>query len=312
MGTPSSLFLASLKTYIDYIPIQNYWMIPGIADKMPFYGLPAFTVMLDYMLKTDRFDYVVYIDEDCFITNMDGLIDELKSFINSDCCIAGPQDGGVICHRTHSKYLINTFLSFWNIKLLRKKEITMSMINDMVKSIYYQHPNETFKFFKDELQNRKELKDKFETSASVSIDRTILYRNNNCSSECPYCSIVRDNPLNPVERYQIPYSFDDDKAEKAFEPYYILEEALVLLTNTPIYYLFATDLYNDEYVKNNVKFDISGLSSAILKPGPINSKMNLIAVHTWNSRFYTKWPSTQQELENTKRINTIIKNFTSI
>ena len=124
IGMPSSLFIASLKTYIDYIPIQNFWMIPGIRDNAPFYGLNAFVYMLDYMLQANRYDYVIYIDEDCFIADFNELIDEFKEFVNGEYCLAGSPDGGVMCHRNHSKMMINTFLSFWNIKLLREKNIT--------------------------------------------------------------------------------------------------------------------------------------------------------------------------------------------
>ena len=29
---PSTLLISSLKTYIEYIPIQNFWLIPGIRN----------------------------------------------------------------------------------------------------------------------------------------------------------------------------------------------------------------------------------------------------------------------------------------
>jgi len=78
--------------------------------------------------------------------------------------------------------------------------------------------------------------------------------------------------------------------------------------------LFGTDLYDSDFVKNNCTFDLSGLTSAIYSNDIKNEfyDTNLIAVHTWFSRGYTKWPTTQQQLKHTKRINSIIKNFSRI
>ena len=77
---PSSLLISSLKTYIEYIPIQNFWVINGIKNNEPFYGIQTFIEMLNYMLSTDHFDYVIYLDDDCFINDMDALIEEFKRF----------------------------------------------------------------------------------------------------------------------------------------------------------------------------------------------------------------------------------------
>lgn len=133
----------------------------------------------------------------------------------------------------------------------------------------------------------------------------------NKDAECPYCDIVRDDPNNPVEPHQTPYTYSDDTEDGNFEPYYIVEQSLVNLTNTPIYYLFATDLYDEKYVEEGKQFDLSGLTSAVYNY--TNSKeYTLIAVHTWFSRAYTKWPSVPQQLEHTKRINTIIREFSRI
>ena len=79
--------------------------------------------------------------------------------------------------------------------------------------------------------------------------------------------------------------------------------------------MFATDLCNDNYIKSQVNFDISGLTSAVYARIPYDPMFNehkLIAVHTWFSRAYTKWPSTPLQLAHTKRINTIIKEFSKI
>lgn len=315
MMTPSTLFLSSLKTYIDFIPIQNFWAIPGVKDGIGFYGLQAFMHMLNYMLSYDRFDYVVYIDEDCFITNATNLAHELERFMNSGCCIGGPQDGGVICHRNHSSKLINTFLSFWNIKLMKNKGVTIQKINDYIESVLKEHLSDSYQYFLTMLEGKPELNNIVEVSSKIMLDKAALYRKTCNEVEPEYCNVIRNDSNNSVEPTQEPYTYDDATVQKNFEPYYILQEAIVLISDAPIYYMFAGDLYSDMFVKNNEQFDLSGMTSVIWSQSSniqTISKNNMIAVHTWYSRSYTKWPSNQKQLEQTKRINTIIKNFSSL
>lgn len=315
IGMPSSLFIASLKTYIEYIPIQNFWMIPGIKDNAPFYGLNAFVYMLDYMLQANRFDYVIYIDEDCFITDFNGLIDEFKEFVKGEYCLAGSPDGGVMCHRNHSKMMINTFLSFWNIKLLREKNITYNDIAEYVNGCIREHPKSMFKHFINIMEeNRPDLLKYMRSESDATINAVKRFRNLNFGRnvECPYCETVKDDPTNTIERYQTPYTYDDESAIDNFEPYYVLEQALIYLTNTPIYYLFTTDLYGKKYIEEKKEFDLSGLTSAVYKCTNPQGDFKLIAVHTWYSRAYTKWPTVPMQLEHTKRINTIIREFSSV
>ena len=67
ISLPSTLLLPSLKTYIEYLPIQNFWIIPGFLQNKLCYGLSAFLYMIQYMLQFNNFDYVIYLDEDVFI-----------------------------------------------------------------------------------------------------------------------------------------------------------------------------------------------------------------------------------------------------
>ena len=312
ISMPSSLLIPSLKTYIDCIPIQNFWLIPGFKGKEPFYGLNAFLEMYQYMLSNHHFDYAIYIDEDCFITDIELLIEEFRTFINGDYCLAGCQDGGVFCHRNHSKKYINTFLSFWNFKLLREKQITFKDILEYITEVI-KDQNNSYRICDNKLREKNKVLYEFINDNSDKMlkklkefrEKTISGNNH----ESPYAEVVKNDKNNVIEAHQVPYTYDDNTAKGNFEPYYILEQALVYLTERPIYYFFCGDLYNDEYVKNNESFDLSGLTSAVYTH---NNKHNLIAVHTWFSRAYTKWPSLPLQLEHTKRINTIIKKFSKI
>ena len=304
---PGSLYLASLKTYIDKIPIHNFWIIPGERNGQPFYGVHTYMYMLDIMLQLKKYDYVIYIDEDCFITDFNGLVEEFSKFKDSNCCLGGPQDGGVFCHRNHSKYMINTFLCFWNIKMLIDKGLTAI---DFKK--YYgeklEHQDTIYEdFLNDMSANKSDLLLKINENALKMIHEVSLYRKDNFpnNGETDYAQIVKNDKNNPIEPNQIPYTYKTEKGN--FEPYYLVQEALIELTDTPIYYLFATDYY--EAGQDKEKLDISGLTSAIYST---DNTHKLVAVHTWYSRAYTKWPNVQQQLDHTKRINTIIKKFSKI
>ncbi len=78
---PGTTFLASMRTYLDYVPTHNFMVIPGYNTKnhAPYYGEEAFSYMI-VTLYEKKFDYAIYIDDDCFISNMSALIEEFKKF----------------------------------------------------------------------------------------------------------------------------------------------------------------------------------------------------------------------------------------
>ena len=273
---PGTTFLASMKLYLDYVPLHNFMIIPGYNTKtrMPYYGEEAFSYMI-VTLYEKKFDYAIYIDDDCFICNMSALIEEFKKFMNSGRCLAGVQDGTVICHRNQ----INKFLEERN---------TLT--------------NLTFNYKEFKKVVNPELYQELIGNAKESTIRIKKYRENTYKKEVPYASVVRNDPNNPIEPHQIPYSTDDDKAESNAEPYYATEQSLVIATGKSIYYMFGTDLYDPE---EKTEMDNSGLTTVVMtSDGHIP-----FAYHTWFSRMYTKWPQAQIQLYHTKRINSIIKNI---
>lgn len=302
---PGSTFLASIKSYINYVPIHNFWIVPGymqkthsIEQKEPYYGERAFFhIVMNIMIEQYPFDWIIYIDDDCFIKDFGLLIEEFKKFQTSGCCLAGVQDGTVMCHRNHSLILVNTFLSFWNIKEIKlKMRAFLETRNDLLE-----HHDEIFTYFK-KIVNPELLK-QMQENAEKSTAAITEYRKQNYKVDVPYSEIVKDDPNNPIEPHQVPYSTDDETAVKNAEPYYLIEEVMVHITGMPIYYLFGTDYYNPD-PDNDI--DNSGLTSVVLTS---DEKHDIIAYHTWFSRLYTKWPKSQRVLDNTKRINTVIKNI---
>ena len=312
---PGGTFLSSLLCYANRIPIHYIAIIPGtkqhIRDgkrvmEMPRYGIEVFDEITrrsfhDIIWK--QFDYVVYIDDDCFVTDFSKLMQMLYDFMNSGCCFAGPQDGGVFCHRNHSHIMINTFLSFWNTKLLR--ELTsFDTVFDYIRTIHEdERPFTKFKsLLSDELSSDMHMR-ALETIQTMQAWRHENWPvNNDGSAWSPYANTVTNDPNNPIEPHQTPYSYKNETDN--FEPYYLIEQAWVLGTKRPVAYFNATDFYDPEENPASADIDNSGLTSAVM-----DADMNIVAVHTWFSRMYSKFPLNQQMLEHTKRINKIIAKY---
>lgn len=105
--------------------------IVGIEGKNRFYGFKFF----DYMIKDDQFkdtDWIIYLDEDCFITDASAMIDLLKYQIDNNIHCSGVPDGGVISHRFHNPVSIIAFFMILNIGEIRDK-----YNSDIVNSMRY-------------------------------------------------------------------------------------------------------------------------------------------------------------------------------
>ena len=80
----------------------------------------------NYILTDNKFDdcdWVIFIDEDCFITDINAMQDLLKYQIDNNIHCSGIPDGGVISHRMHNPISINPFFSIMNVNEIRKKYI---------------------------------------------------------------------------------------------------------------------------------------------------------------------------------------------
>ena len=304
---PGSIFLSSILTYTDYIPVSNFQIVHGERAGRPFYGFDVFFEMSKFVLGGDfylkNYDFAVYIDEDCFVTDFNALMEEIVDFVESEeFCMAGPQDGGMICHRNHSRYLFNTYVSFWNFKMLREKT-NLKEFTEIMRSIIEDRQRPYQKFMEMMREKQPDLLGRMNALSSDMLIRGKCFRNDTFPMdahgrhESPYAGTVRNDKTNPIEPNQIPYSYKDDELGN-FEPYYLVEEAWVLSTGRPIKYLFHSDLYIEGEESKNT--DNSGLSSALYCDN------RLAVVHTWFSRAYTKWPQNALESMHTARINKII------
>jgi len=65
------------------------------------------------------FDYMIYIDEDCFITDFNEVLNILNHMVENGYDACGMPDGGVISHRFHNPISPNLFFSIFNMKKIR-------------------------------------------------------------------------------------------------------------------------------------------------------------------------------------------------
>jgi hypothetical protein len=85
-------------------------------------GLHNFAFINHVILNKEYdFDWMVYIDEDCFITNQKALEDLIQYQIENNFSCSGVPDGGVISHRFHNPIAINPFFMIMNVADIRKR-----------------------------------------------------------------------------------------------------------------------------------------------------------------------------------------------
>ncbi len=122
----NELYLKSKEFYEDF----GFEMI-GIDGSNGFYGFDFFNYMMTNKIFYDC-DWIIYIDEDCFITNKQALFDLLKYQIDNNIHCSGVPDGGVISHRFHNPVSIIAFFCIINVGVMREKYET-----EVVKSMVY-------------------------------------------------------------------------------------------------------------------------------------------------------------------------------
>ena len=119
---PRSPLLASISTYQDILD-DNMICIPGKSYEQssyqPMFGLRAFMVLLDEAIKRS-YDYILYVDADCFIWSLENLMRQFEKFVDGEYIIGGVPDGGVFCHRNANRFCINPFLAFFNVKRIAR------------------------------------------------------------------------------------------------------------------------------------------------------------------------------------------------
>ena len=117
----SDLYEHSLSFYKD-LPFKKI-QVPG---QNKFYSL---NFMLHVIEKFKDYDWGIFIDEDCFISDTDAMLDLLEYQISNNYSFSGPPDGGVITHRFHNPVSINTFFTIINLKEIRENYNNSSILS---------------------------------------------------------------------------------------------------------------------------------------------------------------------------------------
>ena len=286
---PGSLLWPSMNTWRD-LAKDNILIVPASYENIPyFYGRNAFLYMLDFCIHRG-YDYIIYMDEDFFLNTRENGYLQLYELFNvfawdDEHSLAGMPDGGMVCHRNHNNLLINTFVSFWNLRLIR--DAFRGDFNELAK-------REGFETFRN---NNKHLYTKLQVLSSQAIKQGEEYRKTvfkeSENYESPYCGIVRNDPNNPCEPNQIPYSCKEDD----FEPYYSVQENILVKTQKPIMYLLASDAY---FPKSEYGFyEQSGITTVMLDKNLYNNTFHRWAFHTWFAR---EWNIEQRHTDRIKKV----------
>lgn len=131
----AELFAMSSSLYRD---ICRPIVIPGRTWKgKGFYGYACFDRVLGSRLLRRRFDYLVYIDEDCFLADAEALLGLVNYFVENDYGFCGMPDGGVCPIRSHNPVAINPFFSIFNLRqvgrVYDRREVRTTVFDDSLR-----------------------------------------------------------------------------------------------------------------------------------------------------------------------------------
>lgn len=262
------------------------------------YGLKAFIPILKNQYYINNFDFIIYIDEDCFLYDLDTFDSLMEKFDCSEADILAPPDGGVVCHRMRcSEIMPNTFLTVYKTKKFKdlRNELDYSNVSkykicpEFVKSEWYQNHLRKANALRKEIATFREGK------------------------ECLYTHLVETKQLDSfvykyslvINEKDVPYIMNDpeesrfDKLAPAnyghidTEPYYSLFYYL-MSKGFILDYIFISDLYKDD--KGNIIDTYGGIASELYYDG------KPFAVHTWLTRLYMPYGEFE---ENYNRINSL-------
>lgn len=129
--------IISNTQYKDLYEISKSFYVNLVYEKLEINGENSFYSFdfLNYIIMDDVFkdiDIMVYIDEDCFITDIKALERLIFYFTENDIDCIGMPDGGVVSTRTHNPLSINQFFCILNLKKIREKY----NLDEVLKTLY--------------------------------------------------------------------------------------------------------------------------------------------------------------------------------
>lgn len=264
-GEDSPLRL-SIRTYCDIVSDDNFVVLESKNGE--WFGKNAFLKMFDYAME-HGFDYLIYIDADCFIVSHENLWKLFSDFRKSGCILGGPPDGGLFCHRNANRFAINPFLMFVDVKQIapfKSSESGEWTFNDNRKN----PPS-----YDSILKNIR-----IETLRR-NTDVLAAYAHFMENTKKQHFSVPHADMIsNPHNKYEIYYG----KNQKPWthtetvnvEPYYDIFLG-VYDGKHGVFSMFGRDY--------PCEADQSGITSAVYCSPDIEDDGNLVCLHTWFTRF---------------------------
>ncbi len=165
----TDLYELSKASYNDF-PVEKRI----ISGEGGLYGLSFFEKAVKEF--TDA-DWMIYIDEDCFISDLSAMSELLTYQITNNIHFSGMPDGGVISHRFHNPVSINPFFTIINLKWVREQYHTYNRENRYSDDLVTHTPKHLLKknFFNKDCY--KDIVDSGYTPFGVSYDNFEPYYN---------------------------------------------------------------------------------------------------------------------------------------
>ena len=101
------------KSFYEQLPFECI----TVSGKTGLYSQPFFDHVIRNLTDTD---WMIYLDEDCFVTDLGAMLELLFYQIRYNLGFSGMPDGGVVSHRFHNPVSINAFFTIVNLKELRR------------------------------------------------------------------------------------------------------------------------------------------------------------------------------------------------
>lgn len=120
------------KQFYEHLNISKLY----VNGKGGLYGLEFLEKIIND--KSIKFEWIVLLDEDFFLTDADKLFSLLSYMKNNNYHVCGMPDGGVVNIRHHNPISINPFFSIINLEKVRniynRKEIKRTTFDDDLMS----------------------------------------------------------------------------------------------------------------------------------------------------------------------------------
>ncbi len=207
-----------------------------------------------YHILVNDYDWVINIDEDCFVFDEYELLMLLNYMKNNNYDYCGIPDGGVCIHRFHNPLVMNPFFNIFNVKKIREK------IKNVDKNVLMKYNNKNQNKLLKKLENKN--------CSPMNLMKSPEFVKNNIKyikkSLEMSPSLRKYHPLEDLKENGYGYKFDN------FEPFNGLFLSLIERNCNPLYL-------------NSKEYEQDGLSTIVK-----SHREKEICIHTWFSRLYGK------------------------